>query len=225
MAIGTPLTPLKIKITKDKKMELITISKTQINGAEVNSANSREIYDYLEVVTPYSMWIIRAIERYDFIDGIDFTTHKFVNGKATQIDYIVTLDMAKELCMVSDTIKGKETRKYFIQVEKQSQRVLSIPEQIQLIAQGNQIIDERLTILEKTKKLEYWQEKSLQDAKNAKVYSVAHDDKKLATVLHRKIWSLFKKQFHLPRYSELPAIKYEEGISYLRNLSLADLVA
>ena len=115
----------------------------------------------------------------------------------------------------------------FNEMERQIKepKILTIPEQIAIIAKGNQIIDERLTILEKTKKLEYWQEKSLQDAKNAKVYSIANDDKKLASVLHRKVWSLFKKHFHLPRYNELPAIKYEDGISYLRNLTLADLVA
>lgn len=204
--------------------DLIKIEKTQIGAEVLNSVNSREIYEYLEIATAYSEWIKRAIEKYDFIENQDYLV-VLTDSKSGKRDYVVSMDMAKELCMVSNTEKGKETRKYFIQAEKQSQRVLSIPEQIQLIAQGNQIIDERLTILEKTKKLEYWQEKSLQDAKNEKVYSVAHDDKRLATVLHRKIWSLFKKQFHLPRYNELPAIKYEDGISYLRNLTLADLVA
>jgi len=205
--------------------ELIKIEKIQIGTENINSVNSRDIYEYLEVGAQYSNWIQRAIEKYDFTENEDFTINKIVNGKNMQYDYIVSMDMAKELCMVSNTEKGKETRKYFIQAEKQSQRVLSVPEQIAILAQGNQIIDERLTILEKTKKLEYWQEKSLQDAKNKKVYSIANDDKNLATILHRKIWSLFKKQFHLPRYSELPAVKYEDGISYLRNLTLADMVA
>ncbi len=91
-------------------MELFKIEQTELDDATVNSVNSRLIYEYLEVETPYSMWIQRAIDKYDFIEGVDFTTHKFVNGKATQTDYIVTIDMAKELCMVSNTEKGKETR-------------------------------------------------------------------------------------------------------------------
>ncbi|MDE6491639.1 MAG: phage antirepressor KilAC domain-containing protein [Lactobacillus sp.] len=41
------------------------------------------------------------------------------NGGVKQIqDYLLTIDVAKELCMMSYTDKGKEIRKYFIQVEK-----------------------------------------------------------------------------------------------------------
>ena len=204
---------------------IIQITQTQINGADVNSVNSRDIYEYLEVKQQYADWIKLAIEKYDFIDREDFTVHKFVNGKATQKDYIVTLDMAKELCMVSNTPKGKETRKYFISVEKNLNKPLTLSEQISLIAQGHQEVDKRLTTLEKTKRLENWQERALQEAKNKKVYEIAQDDKDFASKLHRKVWSLFKKQFHLPRYNELPAIKYEEGIGYINNLTIADMVA
>lgn len=104
--------------------DLIKIEKTLINGAEINSVNARNIHEYLEIKTPFSMWIKRAIEKYDFLENEDFTTHKFVNGKATQIDYIVSFDMAKELCLVEPNEKGKETRKYFINFEKQGKQLI-----------------------------------------------------------------------------------------------------
>lgn len=205
------------------------ISQIILNGEKINSVNSREIYDYLEVDTPYSMWIQRAIDKYDFMEDEDFTTHKFVNGKATQTDYIVALDMAKELCMVSNTPRGKETRKYFIQAEKQLNKQINIPqnpmEALSLFFEVNQEQDKRISKLEDTKRLENWQEKSLHDAKNRKVYEIAKDDKLLASKLHRKVWSLFKKKFHLPRYNELPSIKYEDGLSYINNLTFADMVS
>jgi len=203
--------------------DLIQITKTQINGADVNSVNSREIYEYLEVETKYNDWINRAIEKYDFEENFDYS--KMSNGTSRGIDYIVTIDMAKELCMVSNTPKGKETRKYFISAEKQLNKPLTLSEQISLIAQGHQDTEKRLVKLESTKRLENWQEKSLQDAKNKKVYEIAQDDKDFASKLHRKVWSLFKKQFHLPRYNELPAIKYENGLDYISNLTIADMVA
>lgn len=201
---------------------LIHIEKTQIGAESVNSVNSREIYLYLEIDTKYNDWINRAIEKYDFEENVDYS--KMSNGTARGIDYIVSMDMAKELCMVSNTQKGKETRKYFIQVEKQSQKVLSTSEQIALIAQGHQEIDERIKVLEDTKRLENWQERSLHDAKNQKVYEIAKDDKEAVSKLHRKVWSLFKKRFHLARYNELPAIKFEEGLQFIRSLSFADVV-
>lgn len=116
------------KCQGDTMQNLITISKTTLNGSEINSVNSREIHSQLEVKTPYSMWIQRAIEKYAFVEGEDFTTHKFVIGKTTQIDYIVTLDMAKELCMLDDSEKGRSFRKYFIDCEKQFNTPLTFEE-------------------------------------------------------------------------------------------------
>ena len=111
------------------------------------------------------------------------------------------------------------------ELESVNARPLSVSEQIALIAQGHQEVDERLKKLEATKRLENWQERALQDAKNKKVYEIAKDDKELASKLHRKVWSLFKKEFHLPRYNELPAIKYEDGVRYIESLTFADMVA
>ena len=47
---------------------LIQITKNTINGAEINSVNAREIYDYLGLAKgQFSRWIKTAIEKYDFI--------------------------------------------------------------------------------------------------------------------------------------------------------------
>ena len=97
---------------------IIKVTKNEIGNAELNSVNSREIHNYLQVKTPFSMWIQRAISKYDFKENVDFTIHKFVIGKNQVIDYIVTMDMAKELAMLENNPKGKETRKYFIDCEK-----------------------------------------------------------------------------------------------------------
>jgi len=98
---------------------IINISQHTIGTQEVNAVNARDIHEYLGVKTPFSMWIQRAIKKYDFKENIDFTIHKIVNGKNAQNDYIVTLEMAKELAMLENNAKGKETRKYFIKVEKE----------------------------------------------------------------------------------------------------------
>ena len=110
--------------------DLIKIEKTVLNNTETNSVNSRVIYDYLEVATAYSEWIKRAIEKYDFIENEDYIII-LTDSKSGKRDYIVSMDMAKELCMVSNTEKGKETRKYFIEVEKTKNRPLTYEEVMQ----------------------------------------------------------------------------------------------
>lgn len=97
-------------------------------------------------------------------------------------------------------------------------------EQIQLIAQGYQKMDDRLTILEQTKRLEAWQERALIDAKNKKVYSFNPSDAENTSKLHRAVWSHFKKRFNLPRYNELPSVKFEDGLSFINSITLIDLV-
>lgn len=126
-------------------MELITISKTTINGSEINSVNSREIHSELEVKTPYSNWIKRAIEKYGFEENQDFTINKIVIRNNAQLDYIVTLDMAKELCMLDDSDKGRTYRKFLIQCEKDLNKPISFEE---MAKQTILLADKRIKELE-----------------------------------------------------------------------------
>lgn len=126
-------------------MELIKIQESKINGVDVNSVNSRDIHNYLEINTTYSNWIKRAIDKYGFIENEDFTISKNGNGANAFIDYIVTIDVAKELCMVSNTDKGKETRRYFIEAEKKLNKPLSFEE---MAKQTILLADKRIRELE-----------------------------------------------------------------------------
>lgn len=63
---------------------------------------------------------------YGFSDGADFAalpgqkcpTNNPKNPWTEFTDYQLTIDMAKELCMIQRTEKGKEARRYFLEVEK-----------------------------------------------------------------------------------------------------------
>lgn len=54
--------------------DLLQISTSTIGAEQVNSVNAREIHEYLEVKTRFYKWIQRAIERYDFLENLDFLT-------------------------------------------------------------------------------------------------------------------------------------------------------
>ena len=99
-------------------MNLIKIENKE--GKQVVSA--REVHLFLDIKTKFADWVKRCIDKYDFVENTDYSILRSVEnhstGATTKIDYIVTLDMAKELAMISDTEKGKEARKYFIDCEK-----------------------------------------------------------------------------------------------------------
>jgi len=210
---------------------LIQVNPAVIGTENVNSVNAREIYDCLSLAKgQFSRWIKTAIEKYDFIENEDYIT---IDTNVEGIkDYIVSLDMAKELCLVSNTPKGKETRKYFINLEKQANKVInSQSSQIALLQETlNQIAiaDKRITKIESNFRIENWQQKKLEDIKNFKVYELAklhsfENDQAMLKKCHSRVWKKLKNKFSIPRYNELPVCEFENGVSFIQRLTFSDL--
>lgn len=97
--------------------DLIPIERTGDDYAVMG----RDLHDFLGIGKDYTTWF-RDMTSYGFIAGQDFSP---ISGKTSQLggrprtDHIVTLDMAKELCMIQRTERGKQARQYFIEAEKQ----------------------------------------------------------------------------------------------------------
>ena len=96
--------------------ELIKIT-TNDEGRQLVSA--RELHEGLEVKSKFADWIKNRINKYGFEKDEDYTTlsQNLENG-GKETDYIITIDMAKELCMVENNELGRQYRKYFIECEK-----------------------------------------------------------------------------------------------------------
>lgn len=96
--------------------ELIKI-ETSESGAPCVSG--RELHAFLEVGTEYMKWTERYFIPFGFEEGTDFSSEltKSTGGRPA-IDHSLTIDMAKELCMIQRTERGKQARQYFLQVEK-----------------------------------------------------------------------------------------------------------
>ena len=91
--------------------------------AENPTVLGRELHEALEVGTPYHKWLPRMCE-YGFTENIDFVVtvknvHNSNGGLQTVIDHQLTIPMAKEICMIQRTEKGKQCRQYFLQLENQ----------------------------------------------------------------------------------------------------------
>lgn len=95
--------------------ELINVN---LNENQEPVVSGRELHKVLGVKTAYKDWFPRMTE-YGFTENEDFSSFlsKSTGGRPKQ-DHVLKLDMAKEVAMIQRTDKGKEVRKYFIQVEK-----------------------------------------------------------------------------------------------------------
>lgn len=106
--------------------ELIKIEAREISGATVQTCNARSLWEFIESKQEFANWIKGRIEKYGLVDGEDFTVDKFINGRATVIDYHLTIETAKELAMVENNEKGRQVRRYFIECEKHAKEARQI---------------------------------------------------------------------------------------------------
>lgn len=80
---------------------------------------ARDLHEFLEVETPFNKWFSRMCE-YGFTDGADFQTFLSEStGGRPATDAQLTIDMAKEICMLQRNERGKQARQYFLQLERE----------------------------------------------------------------------------------------------------------
>ncbi|EQF23661.1 phage antirepressor KilAC domain protein [Clostridioides difficile CD160] len=96
--------------------------KVGVNEHQEQILSARDLHEFLEVGSRYNDWFNRMIG-YGFIENEDFIslTQKKVTAQGNEIEYIdhvIKLDMAKEIAMIQRNEKGKQARKYFLQIEK-----------------------------------------------------------------------------------------------------------
>lgn len=89
---------------------------------EKPTVSGRELHAALQIETPYHKWFPRMCE-YGFAENTDYTVtdifvHNSKGGKQSRIDHRISIDMAKELCMIQRSEIGKRCREYFLEVEK-----------------------------------------------------------------------------------------------------------
>lgn len=91
---------------------------------------ARELHEVLNIGTQYTKWFERMKE-YGFSENVDFKaiSQKRLTAQGnetTYIDHEISIDMAKQICMIQRSPEGKQIRQYFIDLEK----AWNTPEQV-----------------------------------------------------------------------------------------------
>ncbi|WP_187387568.1 antA/AntB antirepressor family protein, partial [Weissella muntiaci] len=82
-----------------------------------NDVNGRKLWEALKVKTDFDKWMPRMIE-YGFSENDDYSTFLAVgkHGGKPAKEYLLSMDMAKEISMLQRSELGSQWRKYFIEV-------------------------------------------------------------------------------------------------------------
>lgn len=110
-------------------MKNLVLINHNFNGQIISAVHARDLHAELESKKDFTDWIKARILKYGFIEGEDYVLllpqmgEQKGRGGSNKTDYILSLDMAKEVAMVEATEKGREVRQYFIRREKQLRRL------------------------------------------------------------------------------------------------------
>lgn len=96
-----------------RKQETDTIKKINYE-TETPTVSARDLHEGLRIETPFKKWIDRMCE-YGFESGKDFWTKMSEStGGRPATDYEISVDMAKQICMIQRSEKGRRYCKYFL---------------------------------------------------------------------------------------------------------------
>ena len=95
---------------------------------DTQTVSARELHNQLNIGTKFTTWFERMKE-YGFSEGVEFFPkmgETSETGGRPSVDYDISVDMAKQICMIQRTPEGKQVRQYLIDLEK----AWNTPEQV-----------------------------------------------------------------------------------------------
>lgn len=145
-----------------------------------------ELHKVLEVNTPYRKWIDRRIEDCEAVENEDYEAGQICppSGQKRK-EHIIKLDTAKEMAMLERNDRGKQVRRYFIEIEKKYKVQNTPPTNLQSLSPQLQLLIN----------MELKQQE--QDAKIAELSDKAEQQGKTLKSIHD---TLFSEEGHSRRW-------------------------
>ncbi|WP_189910966.1 ORF6C domain-containing protein [Clostridium cochlearium] len=198
--------------------------------------NARELHEWLGNKDNFTTWIGDRIKQYGFIENVDYTSFlensKKPQGGRPSKEYVITLNMAKELSMVERTEKGKQARKYFIKCEEKLKEVVKDPykglskelQAVFILDRKTQEIEDRVNDLEDNMPLFNVECKELQSlvrkigTRTLGGYgSPAYKDNSLRGKVYADIQHQLKREFGVRRYEAIKRCQLDTAKEIVSN--------
>ncbi|NFL75338.1 hypothetical protein FDB81_06245 [Clostridium sporogenes] len=216
--------------------ELIPVYK---NNKGSKLVNARELHEWLGNKDNFTTWIGDRIKQYGFIEDVDYISFlensKKPQGGRPSKEFIITLNMAKELSMVEKTKKGKQARQYFIKCEEKLKEVAAdlykgLSRELKavlILDQKTQQIEEKVNDLESNMPLFNAECKELQALvrkAGIKVLggyrSPAYQDNSTRGKVYADIQHQLKREFGVSRYEAIKRSQLETAKEILENYTV-----
>jgi len=160
-------------------------------------------------------------------DGFTLLSMGFTGKQALQfkLSYIDAFNKAEEaLKQVTAQLPADPIMAQLQIMMNMRQDVVALSNQIPVLSTGIAETRHELQQLKEERRLENWQQQAIQKAVNHKVDLW----KELYPSLNVKkafmgIWRHLKEKFQVPRYNEIPAIKYEQALTAINKLNMQNL--
>lgn len=138
-------------ICDEKEREIVPTYCTETGEYIVKGI---DLYNALETKTVFAQWVRRRLKECDAVQNEDYQVCFLPNlakdqrGRQKQ-EYIIKLDIAKEMAMLERNEKGKQVRRYFIEVEKKYKQTGSVEKTLaQFIRQQTEFNQKMLSLME-----------------------------------------------------------------------------
>lgn len=201
--------------------ELVPVYETNAGEKVVYGT---ELHAVLKVKSRYREWIDRRFSDIDAMENEDFEAAEIsAPSGQTKKDHIIKLDTAKEMAMLERNEKGKQVRRYFIQIEKKYKEnsLADLSPELRAVI----VVDKRITKVEKkVEHLEYdiplYGSEADEICNHVKRKGVemlggkqsnSYKDSKVRSAVYTDIYNQIKREFGLfddkGRYTSYKALK------------------
>lgn len=201
--------------------ELVPVYETSTGEKVVYGS---ELHEVLEVKSNYRDWVKNRLNDCEAVENEDFQifAKNLAKGRPAQ-EHIIKLDTAKEMAMLERNEKGKQVRRYFIQIEKKYKEnsFADLSPELRAVI----VVDKRITkVEEKVEHLEYdiplYGSEADELCNHVKRKGVdmlggkesnAYKDTKIRSAVYSDIYNQIKREFGLyddkGRYKSYKALK------------------